>query len=161
MTAFSFSAGLSHRLCSSGLNSSGIPNSSDFLNCLCVSEQMKAIANDVAKFLNFLCGSELTRQNTGDSGKWLEDDHPRDDGGRFTSGGKSGEKPGRIGSVSELRLAKDEYAHVMSELNTHTTKEQREKRRFFKAIGEYIYYVAVDRTEGYDHFIIYDKIKLK
>ena len=125
MTAFPFPAGLSYRLCGSGLNSSGIPNSSDFLNCL--------------------CGSELTRQNTGDSGKWLEDDHPRDDGGRFTSGGKSGEKPGRIGSVSELRLAKDEYAHVMSELNTHTTKEQREKRRFFKAIGGYIYYVAVDR----------------
>lgn len=104
---------------------------------------------------------QITRQNTGDSGKWLEDDHPRDDGGRFTSGGKSGGKPGRIGSVPELRLAKDEYAHVMSELNTHTTKEQREKRRFFKAIGEYMYFVAVDRTEGYDHFIIYDKIKLK
>lgn len=104
---------------------------------------------------------QITRQNTGDSGKWLEDDHPRDDGGRFTSGGKSGGKPGRIGSVPELRLEKDEYAHVMSELNTHTTKEQREKRRFFKAIGEYIYFVAVDRTEGYDHFIIYDKIKLK
>lgn len=104
---------------------------------------------------------QITRQNTGDSGKWLEDDHPRDDGGRFTSGGKSGGKPGRIDSVPELRLAKDEYAHVMSELNTHTTKEQREKRRFFKAIGEYMYFVAVDRTEGYDHFIIYDKIKLK
>lgn len=104
---------------------------------------------------------QITRQNTGDSGKWLEDDHPRDDGGRFTSGGKSGGKPGRIGSVPELRLEKDEYAHVMSELNTHTTKEQREKRRFFKAIGEYMYFVAVDRTEGYDHFIIYDKIKLK
>lgn len=104
---------------------------------------------------------QITRQNTGDSGKWLEDDHPRDDGGRFTSGGKSGGKPGRIDSVPELRLAKDEYAHVMSELNTHTTKEQRGKRRFFKAIGEYMYFVAVDRTEGYDHFIIYDKIKLK
>lgn len=104
---------------------------------------------------------QITRQNTGDSGKWLEDDHPRDDGGRFTSGGKSEEKPGRTGSIPELRLEKDEYAHVMSELNTHTTKEQREKRRFFKAIGEYIYFVAVDRTEGYDHFIIYDKIKLK
>lgn len=106
-------------------------------------------------------GQQMTRQGTGDSGKWLEDDHPRDEDGKFTSGGRSGGKTGRIGGISELRLPKEEYAHVMSELNTHATKEQRKRRRFFKAIGGYIYFVAVDRTEGYDHFIIYDKMKLK
>ena len=58
MTALSFSAGLSHRLCSSGLNSSGIPNSSDFLNCLHGSEQALRKRRRAAGFLNCLCSSE-------------------------------------------------------------------------------------------------------
>jgi hypothetical protein len=38
-------------------------------------------------------------------------------------------------------LPKTEYAHVMSELATHMTDEQRSKKVVKKAIGKYIYTV--------------------
>lgn len=40
-----------------------------------------------------------------------------------------------------VRLRKNEYAHVMSELATWATKEQRSKQTFTKCIGEYEYSV--------------------
>ena len=108
-------------------------------------------------------GQQMTRQDTGDSGKWLENDHPRDEGGRFTSGGRSGRQSLRKieNFRKEIKIPKSEYARVMSALNTDTAKWQRRAGRFTKAIGDYIYYVKVDRSEGYEHFKIYGKIKIR
>ncbi|WP_303229446.1 DUF1073 domain-containing protein [uncultured Dialister sp.] len=108
-------------------------------------------------------GQQMTRHGTGDSGKWLEDDHPRDEGGRFTSGGRSGRQSLRKieNFRKEIKIPKSEYARVMSALNTDTAKWQRREGRFTKAIGDYIYYVKVDRSEGYEHFKIYGKIKIR
>ena len=83
---------------------------------------------------------------------WAEDDHPRDEGGRFTKGG---------GVRKEIRLPKTEYARVMSELNTNVTKAQKEARSFVKAIGDYVYFVKIDTSEGYDRYMVYGKMKIK
>ena len=55
-------------------------------------------------------------------------------------------------------LERQEYAHVMSELNTHATREQRNWGVFYKEIGKYGYLVKVDKSEGYDRFVIIDKM---
>lgn len=41
-----------------------------------------------------------------------------------------------------LRLPATEYAHVMSEVATHTSKEQRQMASFKKCIGKYVYTLA-------------------
>ena len=46
-------------------------------------------------------------------------------------------------------LPKKEYAHVMSELETHITLEQRRKKVFRKAIGDYIYTVENNGAGNY------------
>lgn len=46
----------------------------------------------------------------------------------------------------------------MSELNTHATREQRNWGVFYKEIGKYGYLVKVDKSEGYDRFVIIDKM---
>lgn len=51
-------------------------------------------------------------------------------------------------------LPKQEYAHVMSEIATNTTKEQRQKSVFEKAIGNYIYTVE---NNGFGNYRIIDK----
>lgn len=40
-----------------------------------------------------------------------------------------------------LHLPVKEYAHVMSEIATHATKEQRAQKSFVKNIGKYAYFV--------------------
>ena len=56
-----------------------------------------------------------------------------------------------------VRLPKKEYAHVMSELMTHATKEQRSARVFTKCIGDYIYRVE-NMKDG--SFRIIDRIEI-
>lgn len=53
-----------------------------------------------------------------------------------------------------IHLDKDEYAHVISELNTHMTEEQRNKKIVRKAIGEYIYTVE---NNGFNDYRVIDK----
>ncbi len=38
-----------------------------------------------------------------------------------------------------IRLPKDEYAHVMSEINTHMTEKERSQKVVTKAIGNHYY----------------------
>ena len=55
-------------------------------------------------------------------------------------------------------LEKKEYAHVMSELNTHLTTEERGKKISSKRIGNYLY---VFINHGFNNYKFIDKIKLK
>ena len=54
----------------------------------------------------------------------------------------------------ELVLPKDEYAHVMSELNTHMSEKDRRKKFLVKPIGNYYYVV---RNKGFDKYTIIGK----
>ena len=45
----------------------------------------------------------------------------------------------KISDYPTIRLSKKEYAHVMSELNTHLSEEQRKRHVVVKAIGNYVY----------------------
>lgn len=56
--------------------------------------------------------------------------------------------------VEEIRLPKNEYAHIMSEIATNLTKEQTSKRIFSKAIGDYIYTIE---NNGFGAFKIIGK----
>lgn len=53
-----------------------------------------------------------------------------------------------------IQLPKAEYAKVMSELNTHLTKEQRQKKIITKAIGNHVYTVE---NNGFDDYRIIGK----
>lgn len=86
---------------------------------------------------------------------WKEDEHPRDEGGKFTSGGKGRKRNGRN---KEIRLPAKEYAHVMSEINTNLSKEKKQKKMFHQAIGNYIYLV---KNNGFANYKILGKIKIK
>lgn len=61
-------------------------------------------------------------------------------------------------SLPTVRLPKAEYAHVMSEIATHITNEQREQKVFSKNIGNYIYTVEnyFDNT-----YRVIDKSKIR
>lgn len=57
-------------------------------------------------------------------------------------------------NIPTVRLPKDEYAQVMSELNTNLTKEQLSQPIVMKAIGNYLYTVEV---YGFDDYRIIGK----
>lgn len=59
-----------------------------------------------------------------------------------------GRRSGKIGiqffakkmkDFKTVKLPKDEYAHVMSELMTHITDSQKQSRVVYKLIGKYLY----------------------
>lgn len=54
-------------------------------------------------------------------------------------------------------LPKKEYAHVMSEIATNLTEDQRNKKVFSKHIGDYIYTVE---NKGFGNYRVIDKIKI-
>lgn len=54
-------------------------------------------------------------------------------------------------------LPKKEYAHVMSEIATHLTKEQASKKVFSRAIGKYIYTVE---NNGFGDYRVIKKIEI-
>ena len=93
--------------------------------------------------------------------EWEESKHPRKENGQFGEGGGSGkvEKSQRSDKIrkrtrKEVQLPKDEYARVMSELNTNLTKEQRKKKSITKAIGNYIYKIE---NKGFNNYRIVSK----
>ena len=53
-----------------------------------------------------------------------------------------------------ITLPKDEYAHVMSELNTHLSDEQRKQKVVTKAIGNYYYTIE---NNGFDDYRVIGK----
>lgn len=53
-----------------------------------------------------------------------------------------------------IYLSSNEYAHVMSELNTHLSEEQRKKEIITKAIGDYYYTIE---NNGFDNYRIIGK----
>ena len=70
-------------------------------------------------------------------------------------GGKANEK-----KRSAIRLSKQEYAHVMSELATNMSKEQRSQKFVKKPIGDYVYVVENNGFGDYriiDRFLIDDE----
>lgn len=60
-------------------------------------------------------------------------------------------------NIPTVRLPKDEYAQVMSELNTNLTKEQLSQPIVMKAIGNYLYTVEV---YGFDDYRIIGKKRI-
>ena len=54
----------------------------------------------------------------------------------------------------QIILPKDEYAMVMSELNTHMSDEDRSRRIVTKPIGSYYYTVI---NNGFDDYIVIGK----
>ncbi len=95
------------------------------------------------------------------SDEWEESKHPRKENGQFGEGGSSGkvEKSQRSDKIrkrtrKEVQLPKDEYARVMSELNTNLTKEQRKKKSITKAIGNHIYKIE---NKGFNNYRIVSK----
>jgi hypothetical protein len=55
------------------------------------------------------------------------------------------------------RLPKDEYAHVMSEINTHMTEKERKQKVVTKAIGNHYY---TFENNGFDDYRIIDKYEI-
>ena len=94
-------------------------------------------------------------RSVGDS-DWAEDKHPRDEGGRFTSGG--GAARPRKYKKKVVKLPAQEYALVMHELNTHLPAGQKKKKFVHKAIGNYMYTV---RVNGFDDYEIVRKVPIK
>ena len=60
-------------------------------------------------------------------------------------------------NAEAIKLEKREYAHVMSELNTHMSTEDRKEALVTKAIGDY-YYVVVNY--GFNNYKIIDKYRI-
>lgn len=52
----------------------------------------------------------------------------------------------------KITLGKEEYARVVSEINTHLPKEQRKKKYCSKAVGNYIYYFKNNGFGDYEFF---------
>lgn len=65
----------------------------------------------------------------------------------------------RLGTstLKTIRLPKDEYAHVMSELNTNMSARDRQKPIISKAIGNYIYTIE---NHGFDDYRIIGKVPI-
>lgn len=61
-------------------------------------------------------------------------------------------------SIPTVHLPKEEYAHVMSELNTHISDEQRAQFIVAKAIGNYVYTIE---NYGFNEYRIIGKKKIK
>lgn len=125
-----------------------------------LSEEMEGepLGND--PFADLIGGSETT-QSPFSSDEWEESKHPRKENGQFGEGGSSGkvEKSQRSDKIrkrtrKEVQLPKDEYARVMSELNTNLTKEQRKKKSITKAIGNHIYKIE---NKGFNSYRIVSK----
>ena len=94
---------------------------------------------------------------------WEENKHPRKDNGQFGegSGGKveKQSKRAKIDSSKHktVELSKEEYAQVMHELNTNLTKEQRQKKKITRALGNNVYTVE---NKGFNEYRIIDKYEL-
>lgn len=86
---------------------------------------------------------------------WDENKHPRDKDGKFGNG--SGQKSIASSSkynIVETELPKEEYGKVIHELNNNLSKEERNKKRITRQIGDYTYIVI---NNGFNEYIIVSK----
>lgn len=119
-------------------------------------EDIEKADDDVVKLDEGMMGMPFGDDKVQTQDAWREQDHPRNEDGTFGSGGTM--KFNRNRERRELRLPKEEYAQVMSELNTHLTEEQRSKKYVQKAIGDYLYTIE---NNGFNDYRIIGKIKME
>lgn len=100
-------------------------------------------------------------------GDWDESKHPRDENGRFTASGDSGEEDASGSERTSARyptvkLSKKEYAKVISEINTNYYSNYDGKEKGFLEIAMKNGYCCY-RFEifGFDDYNIYEKEKRK
>lgn len=124
-----------------------------------LSEEMEVEPVENDPFADIL-GSGENSQSPFSGDEWEESKHPRKENGQFGEGGSGKvEKSQRSDKIrkrtrKEVQLPKDEYARVMSELNTNLTKEQRKKKSITKAIGNHIYKIE---NKGFNNYRIVSK----
>ncbi len=94
---------------------------------------------------------------------WDESKHPRKENGQFGEGSGSDkvEKSSKRDKIKnrerkEVRLSKEEYAHVMHELNTNLPKELKNMKVFNRSIRNYTYKV---KNNGFNNYKIIGKSK--
>lgn len=124
-----------------------------------LSEEMEGEPIENDPFADLIGGGENS-QSPFSGDEWEESKHPRKENGQFGEGGSGKvEKSQRSDKIrkrtrKEVQLPKDEYARVMSELNTNLTKEQRKKKSITKAIGNHLYTVE---NNGFNNYKITKK----
>ncbi len=112
-------------------------------------------------------------QRTMDS--WEEGKHPRggnpNNTGQFSKAGggrnslKNSRNNGNVKTSRKsehrpraIKLPKEEYARVVSALNTNFTKEEREMPFLAKAIGDRLYFI---RNRGFSDYVVLRRVKIK
>ena len=114
---------------------------------------------------------------------WKEDEHPRDEGGRFTSGGgtsgaSSGGSGGGYNSVSvrelpmkngcrrfdvdgktysQVRLPSKEHGMVMHAVDTYITPDKIDERLFLQPIDNYLYGILIVDEDVKDYVVTMKK----
>ena len=111
---------------------------------------------------------------------WKEDEHPRDEDGRFTfGGGSSGSIAGAYNSISvrelpmkngyrrfdvdgrtysQVRLSSKEYGMVMHVVDTNITSGKIEQRVFWQYVDNYAYGILIVNEDIKDYVITGKKI---
>lgn len=98
-------------------------------------------------------------------GDWDESKHPRDENGRFTASGDSGEEDASGSERTSARyptvkLSKREYAKVISEINTnYDSKYKGESKGHLNLATKQGYYCYRFEIFGFDDYNIYEKEK--
>jgi len=99
----------------------------------------------------------------------FESKHKRDENGKFTSGGGTGNRKGTKKKIhqrkpkrvkladGEIWVPEDEYARVMSAVNTNLTSEERHDRIVSEFVGDYEYVLR----KAVDRYVIIRKIKIE
>ena len=127
-----------------------------------LSEEMEGEPVENDPFADLLGGGENST-NFFNSDEWEESKHPRRENGQFGEGGSGKvEKSQRSDKIrkrtrKEVRLPKDEYARVMHELNSNLPKELKNKKIFWRSIGNYTYQV---QNNGFNKRKIIGKYKI-
>ena len=128
-----------------------------------LSEEMEGEGeNEVNDPFADLIGGGENSQNPFSSDKWEEGD-PRRANGQFGEGGSGKvEKSQRSDKIrkrtrKEIQLPKDEYARVMSELNTNLSKEERKRKHLIRFIGNNVYHI---QNNGFNKYKIIDKYEI-
>ena len=106
---------------------------------------------------------------------WEEGKHPRggnpNNTGQFSKAGggrnslKNSRNNGNVKTSRKsehrpraIKLPKEEYARVVSALNTNFTKEEREMPFLAKAIGDRLYFI---RNRGFSDYVVLRRVKIK
>lgn len=124
-------------------------------------DEIVAVMKEVRKLL------KNGLQNTAECGiikaEWNEEDHPRDENGRFASSGsdsQASDNSEKSYSRPTLKLPKKEYAKVVSEINTnYHTKYESKSIGFLRVSTNKGYYCYHFEILGFDNYNIFNKEK--